>query len=56
MKTYTSIGGTPNLDGEYTVFGEVVMGLQILERISKVKTGKKDRPVKPVTMEIKLLE
>jgi len=56
IKTYTSIGGAPNLDGEYTVFGEVVMGLQILERISKVKTDKKDRPVKPVKMDINLLE
>lgn len=56
LKIYTSIGGAPHLDGEYTVFGEVVMGLQILERISKVKTDKNDRPVKPVTMDIKLLE
>ena len=56
IKTYTSIGGAPNLDGEYTVFGEVVMGLQILERISKVKTDKNDSPVKPVEMDIKRLE
>lgn len=56
LKIYTSIGGAPNLDGEYTVFGEVVMGLQILERISKVKTDKNDHPVKPVKMDIKLLE
>lgn len=56
IKTYTSIGGLPNLDGEYTVFGEVLMGLQILERISKVKTDKNDRPVNPVKMDIKLLE
>lgn len=56
LKTYTSIGGTPVLDGEYTVFGEVVMGLQILELISKVNTVKNDKPVKPVKMDIKLLE
>jgi peptidylprolyl isomerase len=42
---YKTIGGTPHLDGEYTVFGEVMEGLDIVEKISKVKTGPNDRPV-----------
>ncbi len=45
---YTTIGGTPHLDGEYTVFGEVVEGLDVVEKISKVKTGKFDRPIENV--------
>jgi cyclophilin family peptidyl-prolyl cis-trans isomerase len=43
-KTYKTIGGTPHLDGEYTVFGEVIEGLNIVSDISKVKTDKNDRP------------
>jgi cyclophilin family peptidyl-prolyl cis-trans isomerase len=42
---YKTIGGTPHLDGEYTVFGEVTEGLDIVEKISIVKTGPNDRPI-----------
>jgi len=46
--TYEKLGGTPHLDGGYTVFGEVIQGLPIVEQISKVSTGNGDRPLKPV--------
>ena len=45
---YKTIGGTPHLDGESTVFGEVVEGMDVVESISKVKTGRNDRPVEDV--------
>jgi len=45
---YKTIGGTPHLDGAYTVFGEVIEGLEIVGNISKVKTGKLDRPIEDV--------
>jgi cyclophilin family peptidyl-prolyl cis-trans isomerase len=45
---YKTIGGTPHLDGNYTVFGEVVEGLDIVERISKTKTGSHDRPIEDI--------
>lgn len=45
---YTTLGGTPHLDGEYTVFGEVVEGLEIVEKISKTKVGTYDRPVENI--------
>jgi peptidylprolyl isomerase len=42
---YKNIGGSPHLDGEYTVFGEVTEGMDVVERISKAKTGSNDRPI-----------
>ena len=47
-KTYTTIGGTPHLDGEYTVFGEVVSGLEVVEAIQTVATDANDRPLEDV--------
>ena len=45
---YERLGGTPHLDGGYTVFGEVLQGMNVVEEISKVKTGRGDRPVEAV--------
>jgi peptidyl-prolyl cis-trans isomerase B (cyclophilin B) len=56
FEAYSSLGGSPHLDGDYTVFGEVVMGLGVVEKISKVKTGENDKPVKSIVMTAKLLE
>ena len=44
MEAYASVGGTPHLDGQYTVFGEVVEGLDIVDRIQQVETFSGDRP------------
>lgn len=44
MEAYSSMGGTPHLDGQYTVFGEVVEGLDIVDRIQQVETLSGDRP------------
>lgn len=53
--TYKEIGGTPQLDGSYTVFGEVVSGLDIIDSIAKVKTQQGNRPVEDVVMNIRKL-
>jgi len=45
---YKTLGGTPHLDGEYTVFGEVIEGLDIVEKISKAQTGTNDRPLEDI--------
>lgn len=45
---YTTVGGTPHLDGQYTVFGEVVKGMEVVDAIQNVKTGANDRPVEDV--------
>jgi peptidylprolyl isomerase len=55
-KIYETIGGTPQLDGNYTVFGEVYEGLDVVEKISLVKTRVGDRPVKDIKMTIKLID
>lgn len=47
-QTYKTVGGTPHLDGDYTVFGEVIEGLDVVDKIAKVKTGYMDVPVEPV--------
>jgi len=47
-EVYKTIGGTPHLDQSYTVFGEVIKGLEFVDSIANVKTGKSDRPVKDV--------
>lgn len=49
-QAYKSVGGTPHLDGDYTVFGEVTEGLDIVDKIAGVETGYMDVPVKPVTI------
>ena len=45
---YKTIGGTPHLDTQYTIFGEVVEGIDIVDKIASVKTDKNDRPVEDV--------
>ena len=48
IKAYTTVGGTPHLDGEFTVFGEVVEGMDIVDKIQQVKTDRSDRPEEDV--------
>lgn len=44
VQVYTTLGGTPHLDGQYTVFGEVISGLDIVEQIQQTETLRGDRP------------
>ena len=56
MKIYSTIGGTPHLDGQYTVFGEVEEGLDVVEMIQTTTTGRGDRPVDDLEMKISVVE
>ena len=52
---YKTIGGTPHLDNNYTVFGELVEGLDVIDKLAAVKTDKNDRPIEDVKMTIKVI-
>lgn len=54
LKAYTTLGGAPHLDGEYTVFGRVVEGMDIIDKIAAVEVNRMNKPVKPtyITMEV----
>lgn len=47
-EVYKTIGGSPHLDGQYTVFGEIVEGLDVVEAIQKEATDKNDRPLEDI--------
>ena len=50
-EAYKTIGGVPFLDNEYTVYGEVVEGLDVVDAIQNVKTNRQDRPLENVVIE-----
>ncbi len=54
-KAYTTIGGAPHLDQNYTVFGEVIEGLDVIDKIAAQPRDGNDRPLKDVRMKIRLL-
>jgi len=56
IKDYITIGGYPSLDGEYTVFGEVVEGLDVLDKIAAVEVDKNNRPKTDVKMQVELVK
>lgn len=53
---YKTIGGAPHLDGKHTVFGQVYEGFDVLDKMAAVETDKSDWPVKPLIMEIEIIE
>lgn len=57
IDAYTTVGGAPHLDGQYTVFGEVISGMDTIEKIEKVARDRNDRPLEDVRiLSMKVLE
>ncbi len=56
MKLYSTVGGTPHLDGQYTVFGEVEEGLDVVEQIQNTVTGRADRPTNDIDMRMTIID
>jgi len=55
IKAYKAIGGTPHLDGNYTVYGEVISGMKVVDKIAEVGTDKNDRPDFDIRMKVTVL-
>ncbi len=55
-EVYKTLGGIPHLDQNYTLFGEVVQGIEMIDTIAAVKTGAADRPVEDVRMTVTVLK
>ena len=55
-EVYSTVGGTPHLDGQYTVFGEVVEGLETVGKIEQAATGRGDRPLEDIAMTLTLID
>ncbi|MCF0190368.1 MAG: peptidylprolyl isomerase [Marinilabiliaceae bacterium] len=55
-EAYTTAGGTPELDGEYTVFGQITLGIEVLKKINNLKVDKNDRPLTDVKISITIDE
>ncbi len=56
IEAYTTLGGTPHLDGAYTVFGEVVEGLDVVDRIASSQTDSYNRPLEDIVYRITLVK
>jgi peptidyl-prolyl cis-trans isomerase B (cyclophilin B) len=54
-EVYKTEGGTPFLDGNYTVFGEVYEGMDVVDKIAKVTRDRNDRPLEDVSMTVTLI-
>ncbi len=50
LQAYTTVGGTPNLDGQYTVFGKVIKGLEVIDKIAAQPKDPADRPTEDIRM------
>ncbi len=56
VKAYTTVGGTPLLDGQYTVFGKVIKGLEVIDKIAAERKDQTDRPLEDIRMQISIEE
>lgn len=56
LKAYTTLGGAPHLDGEYTIFGKVISGLEVIDKIASIQVDESHRPLQDVRMTVTVEE
>lgn len=56
IKAYTTVGGSPHLDGQYTVFGKVIKGLEVIDKIAAAQRDAADRPLEDIRMTVTVQE
>jgi cyclophilin family peptidyl-prolyl cis-trans isomerase len=54
-EAYTTVGGYPDLDGKFTIFGECISGFDVIDKIAALKTDKNDRPLTDVKITVRIL-
>lgn len=52
IKAYTTTGGSPHLDGEYTIFGRVISGLEVIDKIAALQVDERHRPLQDLRMTV----
>jgi cyclophilin family peptidyl-prolyl cis-trans isomerase len=55
-KAYTTVGGYPDLDGKYTIFGECISGFEVIDKIAALKTDKNNRPFTDVKITVSVIK
>ncbi|MGQ7870176.1 peptidylprolyl isomerase [Sunxiuqinia sp. sy24] len=55
-KAYSTVGGYPDLDGKYTIFGQCISGFEVINKIAALKTDENNRPLKDVIIEVNVIE
>jgi cyclophilin family peptidyl-prolyl cis-trans isomerase len=53
---YTTVGGSPEIDHEYTVFGEIIEGIDVIDKIASMKTDGNNRPLTDVVINVKIIK
>lgn len=55
-EAFTTVGGSPEIENEYTVFGEIMDGMEVIDKIARLKTDENDRPFTDVVIQVKLIK
>ena len=55
-EAYTTVGGSPEIENEYTVFGEIIKGMEVIDKIASLKTDTNNRPLTDVVIRVRMVQ